>query len=175
MKQARIILTEKCNLDCEYCLMKKPELCGPMVRAHLQEIIDQKYDVYCLTGGEIFCDKPMLMTVLGRLLYENKYGHPNRVYLYTNGTLIQIEDLKPLSMGVNGLNWGLHGPLTQPVINRMVVVNKYVPVRILRLSTYDDEKQLHRLCQATGMTYRIIEKDHCETVPEDRYILRGAE
>ena len=172
MEQCRIIVTTECNLKCSYCLMENPEVRESIgdVPATMADILSKNYDVYCLTGGEIFHNKKRLYSVLTKIRERDMDA---KIYLYTNGTLIDKEDIQRLRYVVDGINWGLHGAFFPQVQEKMKLVNQYIPVRILRLDVYRDLHRIRDFAKRNGMTYRVVEKDRCDTIPEDRYILNG--
>lgn len=172
MKQARIILLEKCNMSCSYCLMENPSIRNNLgeVPATMDEILEKKYSTYCLTGGEIFTNKPLLYKVIKQIRDRDMEAD---IFLYSNGSLVDSTDIKRLRYVVQGFNWGLHGGFTPTIQERMIELHQSVPVRILRLDIYRDLHKIRRFAKEHGMTYRVIAKDQCETVPEDKYLLKS--
>ncbi len=117
----RLILFLDCNMHCSYCCNEQKEFNSKFVKKKFEEIDYNKYKNVCLSGGEPFLYKNMLYFFL---TYLNK----NDVYLYTNGTLIDDNDITQLKefKNLKGINIGIHH------INQLRKINPLVlelPVR----------------------------------------------
>lgn len=108
-KSARILITTRCDKQCSYCCNKLPEVQEKIKFTTFDQIVNSKYDTYCITGGEPFLEIPKLSAILADL---SKLKHKPKIYIYTNGILLSnnlslwrfVDD----SSGVSGINVGLH-------------------------------------------------------------------
>ncbi len=102
----RLILTLDCNLSCSYCCNKLESVYSRFIQKSLEEIDFSRYQNICLTGGEPFLNKPLLYEVL------EKIPDQKNVYIYTNGLLIDYDDLLKLfiygGLKLTAINIGLH-------------------------------------------------------------------
>ena len=99
-KSLRILITEKCNLDCSYCCNKLERVKKKFKYKTISEIDFSQYSAVSITGGE-----PMLnCRALGYVKSKcNAMKIP--VYLYTNGLLLWdtfvFSDFKGITIGIH--------------------------------------------------------------------------
>jgi molybdenum cofactor biosynthesis enzyme MoaA len=105
----RIIMFLGCNFKCEYCCNEKSKFNEQFEEKSFAEIDFNNYKTVCLTGGEPFFHKDWLYSILGKIPPEKP------IFLYTNGVLIDLEDILRIAGNYNiqGINIGLHG-VNQP-------------------------------------------------------------
>lgn len=107
---ARIIMFLECNFKCRYCCNEKTQFNREFVEIALKDISWEKYKVACVSGGEPFFNKAAL--------WETLKWIPRHipVYIYTNGILINKDDVNRMSLhypNISGFNVGIHG-VNQP-------------------------------------------------------------
>ena len=99
-KSLRLLITEECNLNCDYCCNKIKEVRDRFVYKRLSDIDFGAYSSVNITGGEPLLDVEMVETVKQICLSQNV-----PVYLYTNGTLV---DRGFSFCGFSGTTVGVH-------------------------------------------------------------------
>ena len=170
--QCRIALTTDCNLQCDYCCMKWPEMLRTFKkinRCDLNNLDFQKYRSFVITGGEPTLDLFRLYSTLFTL--RNKTDVP--IYLHTNGILLDrtiTGDFAFFNL-VDGINISLHEDVNWN-LSKIKMMNLDVPIR---LHVYDKlvNQELLDFVKATGIILKQWELDECDTVPEDRLLLIG--
>jgi len=97
-KTLRLIITLDCNLKCEYCCNKLPEVNSKFIKKKLADINWAQYKDICISGGE-----PLLAR---ELIHEIYMIIPIfiPIYLYTNGLLMSNARVSYF----NGINVGIH-------------------------------------------------------------------
>ena len=121
---ARIIITFKCNLHCDYCSSYKA------LKEEKYEIINsindiiKLHDKFVITGGEPMININRLLRiacVIPRLTFK---------YLSTNGTLIKPFEFFTLNNLFNGINIGIHSETQFNLINPVVFTSEKVKLKI---------------------------------------------
>ncbi len=105
MKTLRVLITEECNLSCEYCCNKLPDVRKRFTEKSWDDVLGdlqtKKYHTVCLTGGE-----PLLNPHIKTMLMQLDQFHPIEIYLHTNGLLLStIWGEIPV---LTGINIGIH-------------------------------------------------------------------
>jgi molybdenum cofactor biosynthesis enzyme MoaA len=171
MKQCRIAITEKCNLNCEYCCMKQPDILNTFKVVHNIYQIDDlhKYDTIMITGGEPLEDFRILRNTMSRIV--DLVPRNTKIYLYTNGLKLQEEDFEwTLKKWFNGINIGLHDPDSWDYQEILSEVNKIIPVRILINEDLIPDNFVE-WCKKNNVDYRAWKMNDCH-VKEDRYLIK---
>lgn len=92
-EKASLVLNNSCNLSCKHCYLQVPELTGPVLSqdewiALASSIMEARIPYLCLAGKEVFLAKKNI-DLLARFDDMNQAGgHPTRLGVVTNGTLI---------------------------------------------------------------------------------------
>lgn len=125
-----------------------------------------KYDEVSLTGGEPLLDVPRTARIIGAIRTLNPYC---KIWLYTNGTKLQIETARFLKMvGLSGITVSLHTRL-DPVI--LAAVATMMSLRFL--ANKKEFTGWEIFCDQYEVPYRIWKMDDCyDMEPEDRFILK---
>ncbi len=126
----QVVLTDRCNLSCEFCCMKQEEVHDSFESMTAFNIAVIGYDEIAITGGEPLLEPEKLVQFICLLKYFNKDA---KIYLYTNGCLLQSEIAATLKIaGLTGINWS---PKEKPDPYRREQVcfihNCLIPIRIL--------------------------------------------
>lgn len=173
MKQfdtAKIVVTWDCNLNCDYCCNKDPELRAtfkPITEIELQSLLHTDFEI---TGGE-----PLLPVNLRLTLHVlDSLPMGRNVYLYTNGMYMGNRrsaiayGMMLKRHGVTGINVGYHG-LTLDW-RSLWLVNSVVPIRLwVRNTDYDAD--IEEIIRYFGFTKRIWKCDECYNITTDRFVL----
>ena len=165
----RVVLTDKCNLDCSFCCMKEKETYYSFKNQTALWIAKQRYDEIGITGGEPLMELKKLVQFICLLKYFNEEA---KVYLYTNGDLLNTETARVLlTTGLDGINWSFHSYPASDVKETMTFIHAcLVPIRILvqdKFAIYDDILQYALNNQMQINQWSIGD---CDTMkPEDRY------
>ena len=149
--------------------MKYPRVIDTFKRVDSITDIDlRSYDSIAITGGE-----PLLYDGTTLLMANLVKTPTNRVYLYTNGLLLNESFLLTARGMIDGINIGLHDPTifdNEVGLHRLLKFNEIIPVRILvweKLLTDD----LKIFFESNHISYRAWVMDECDNL-EDRFILR---
>lgn len=164
-KHCRIVVTDKCNLHCDYCLMLDKEISQSFKTSTIKEIVKQNYDIYLLTGGEPTCD----MNTLFQTLSVIEESNPNaEIYIYSNG-LASLDYYKSLSgcKCLKGLNIGRHN---MEMYKYYEAINEIIPIRIYALY-YEVNTRLEAFCRTHNIPLHILQWKQCKNENEDRYRL----
>jgi molybdenum cofactor biosynthesis enzyme MoaA len=153
-------------MSCSYCCNEIPEVRSRFVEKKFNEIDFNKYENICITGGEPFLDKRFLYVII------NSISEFKKVYIYTNGLLIDWDDIYLLTKfdNIKGINIGLH---TIQQLKRIKPVERFLPVRFMM---NEDMKQSflkvykHRLNDKNIKTWKMNE---CDLPNEDWILLKG--
>jgi hypothetical protein len=92
-EKASLVLNNSCNLSCKHCYLQVPKLTGPTLSqdewtALAASIMEAPIPYLCLAGKEVFLAKKNI-DLLARFDAMNQAGgHPTRLGVVTNGTLI---------------------------------------------------------------------------------------
>lgn len=137
MNDLKIVVGWQCNLNCDYCCNKQPEMLESFEPITVSEIAASSHDSYQVTGGEPLTKqnhKALFVT-----LHHIPKGKP--IYLYTNGLLLDMHVAKCLKLfGVTAINLGVHD---QPLgWGELLEVNKHIPIRVWvqDIDTYGQSK-----------------------------------
>ena len=161
----RLILFLECNMSCSYCCNNIKKIRSRFVEKTLSEIGFTIYKNVCITGGEPFLDKRLLYLVL------NSIPEFKNVYIYTNGLLINWEDVHLLRKlgNIKGINIGLH---TTQQLKKIIHLEKYLPVRFMMNETLKNKfikTYPERLTKDNVNTWKLNE---CEMPNEDWILLK---
>ncbi len=164
----RVVLTDRCNLNCEFCCMKDTDICNSFKTRRALHIAVDRYKEIGITGGEPLLEPEKLIQFICLLKYFNKDA---KVHLYTNGVLLHSEIAATLQLaGLTGINWSPHSKPTLLDYHRICFVhNCLMPVRILIQDVLVDDKLL-QFAIDNSMQIRQWTIGDCENMePEDRY------
>ena len=99
----RVVLTDRCNLTCDFCCMKETDIHYSFKNQTALWIAQQRYDEIGITGGEPLLEFEKLVQFICLVKYFNPDA---KVYLYTNGILLRSETAAMLKItGLDGINW----------------------------------------------------------------------
>ncbi len=165
----RVVLTDRCNLTCDFCCMKDKDIFYSFKNQTALWIAQQKYDEIAITGGEPLLELERLVQFICLIKYFNP---DTKVYLYTNGYLLQSEIAATLQItGLDGINWSPHHYPTKYEKQQMTFIHAcLVPVRILiqdKFTVYDDMLQYAMDNRMQIKQWTIGDCDDME--PEDRF------
>ena len=167
----RVLVDWKCNLSCSYCCNEIPEIRAGVRAASLDSVEWDKYDVFCISGGEPTLFMNRVKAVCDRIPAGRE------IYFYTNGTMLSREYVKQLcEWGVGGINVGLHMPQTFKAIIRSVLINtgeSDIAVRFHVQDIYKDHQAVAEM--ETDVGFRFWKMDDCERENEDRVVLQEAD
>lgn len=99
----RVIITTSCNLKCDYCCNKLPEVQKRFKMSTLDQVINSKYEIFNITGGEPFLTIGKLEKICKELYKRNK-----TIYVYSNGLLINNRNIRNISKYIEGITIGVH-------------------------------------------------------------------
>lgn len=138
----RLILFLDCNMKYSYCCNEQEQFNSQFQKKTFDQIDFSKYKNVCISGGEPFLNKVVLYETINKIenIYYNdkRYNEPN-FYLYTNGLLINDDDIAKLYwvMGLKYVNIGIH------TVNQLRNVNpelqRYLPVRFMAQDIHCEE------------------------------------
>ena len=165
----RVVLTDWCNLDCEFCCMKETDIHYSFKNQTALWIAQQRYDEIGITGGEPLLELEKLVQFICLIKYFNS---DSKVYLYTNGDLLNSETARILlTTGLDGINWSPHSYPSLPTKETMTFIHAcLIPIRILvedKFTIYDNILQyaLNNRMQIRQWTIG----DCADIKPEDRF------
>jgi len=166
----RLIISWKCNLNCDYCCNKIPALRDQFKEVSLKDIDFTRYSKLAITGGEPLIDETLLFTTL---MIAKKSNPKIFTILNTNGLLLGPTLCGLLeTVGLAAINVGLH-----PQVNMDTVIEQSIyavaGTRIaLRFNVWD--KLAGSLAERwPGITIRPWVMDSCDCDNEDRMVLAG--
>lgn len=162
----RLILFLECNMSCSYCCNNIKKIRSRFVEKSFSEIDLNKYSNVCITGGEPFLDKRLLYIVL------NSIPEFKNVYIYTNGLLINWEDVHLLRKlgNIKGINIGLH---TTQQLKKIIHLEKYLPVRFMMQNTKRTQFLKTYPERLNKNNIHPWELNQCEMPNEDWILLEG--
>ena len=105
-KRCRVLITSECNLRCEYCCNKLPEVQATIKMTTMDQFIEEiapKYEEISISGGEPMLAEDKLINIIYSLPENAKK------YLYTNGSY-SPSIIFPIHL-LNGVNIGVHQEL----------------------------------------------------------------
>jgi len=170
-KQARIMITDKCNYACYYCINKNKEVRNTFKSCNISDILKNEYSSYCITGGEPLLTYNKLTNLIKYLHYHSP---TTSIYLYTNAELLDEEKAKDLArLGVKSINIGAHNlVLSYFTITKWMDINDIIPIRIHRWNELKDDYLEHE-CYEANVPIKYWEMNKCDTVDEDRFFLES--
>ncbi len=170
----KVVLTDRCNLDCDFCCMNESDIYYSFKNQTALWIAQQRYDEIGITGGEPLLELEKLVQFICLLKYFKKGA---KIYLYTNGILLNSETAASLRLaGLTGINWS---PKVKPTASTKESIcfihNCLMPVRILvQDKLVDDDLLWFSTCN--GMQIRQWTVGDCDDMePEDRYRINWSE
>lgn len=164
----RVILTDRCNLTCEYCCMKDNDTYWSFVNQSAFGIAIKRYDEIAVTGGEPLLEPEKLVQFICLLKYFNKDA---KIYLYTNGHLLQSEIAATLKIaGLTGINWSPKNKITPLDEHLMCFIHCcLMPIRILIQDKLVDDDILQFSLDSKIQVKQWTIGDCDDMEPEDRY------
>lgn len=164
----RVVITDDCNLSCDFCCMKDKEIYDSFVTASPGYVATQQYDEVCITGGEPLLVLPKVIQFAALVRYFN----PDvKIYLYTNGRLLTKNVAKFLSLaGIDSISISLHDFSTCYNLFDFSYIHCYImPIRIL-VGEHEESEKVVRYAEIHKMDMRVWKMDDCFDMPEeDRY------
>lgn len=164
----RVVLTDRCNLDCDFCCMKDKEMYDSFELLEAVWIAAMEYDEIAITGGEPLIELEKLVQFVCLIKYFNKDA---KIYLYTNGILLRNETAAMLKVaGLTGINWSPKEKPSAYDMMRMSFIHACVtPIRILVQDILVDDNILNYALH-NGMQIKQWTLGDCDDMePEDRY------
>jgi len=167
----RVVITDHCNLRCDFCCMKDKEIHDSFISASMLRIAETEYDEVSITGGESLLVLPKVV----QLAVLIKYFNPNaKIYLYTNGIKLTkaIADMLK-SSGVGALNVSVHGYIRSLDIQEFGDIHRNIlPIRIL-IGEDELTYTIKDFVSENKIPMRIWKMDDCKDMPkEDRFRIK---
>jgi len=126
----KVVVGWNCNLDCSYCCNKLPHVRDSFQPVEMEDLLQLNYRDWEITGGEITLPEYFPKAVRLCYLLSLKPIKPN-IYVYTNGDILTEEQLSVLcSVGVNGINIGIHNKYNFSEWDRWYCYNKLITLWI---------------------------------------------
>ena len=166
--KCRVVLTDKCNLDCEFCCMKEKDIYYSFKNQTALYVANWRYDEIAITGGEPLMELEKLVQFTCLIKYFNKDA---KIYLYTNGILLRNETANMLKIaGLTGINWSpKEKPSAYDLLQMTFIHACVIPVRILMQDVLIDDNILEYALH-NSMQIRQWTLGDCDDMePEDRY------
>ncbi len=165
----RVVITDECNLACDFCCMRDKEIHDSFEDATALYIAKQMHTEVSFTGGEPLLVLPKVI-MLSQLV---KYFNPDvKLWLYTNGSLLTQSTASLLKeIGINGLNISLHKGLPHYWENIFRWSSMSLSIRYL---INEDELNHYGRARVYSLPgeVRVWGKDDCKDMPfESRYRL----
>ena len=165
MRTCRVVITDDCNLDCDYCCMKDFDTHNSFKSKSALAIASAKFDEVSITGGEPLLEMQKLIQFVSLI----KYFRPDtKVYLYTNGVFLNNDVASMLAVaGVDGINWSPKTVITEIQRQHIAYIHAcLVPVRIRIQDIMTDDILLH-YALSNGMQVCQWTIDDCYKMPEE--------
>lgn len=164
----RVVLTDKCNLTCDFCCMKEKAIYYSFKNQTALWIAAQRYDEIAITGGEPLLELEKLVQFICLIKYFNS---DTKVYLYTNGHLLQSETAATLkTAGLDSINWSPHekpGPYRR---EQMTFIHAcLIPIRIRIQDILMDDKILQYVLDNKMQIDQWTTDDCNDMEPEARF------
>lgn len=159
---AKVVISWDCNLSCDYCCNKYPEIRDSFQPITLEELSKTTYTDYELTGGEPLLDIERLRKVIQVLPFQSSR------YIYTNGILLDTQKAYCLNLYIKGINIGYHGiPLNW---EELVNIHRYcIPLRL-----WIQDIDLTQFLLDLNIPIKLWTKDkQCFNINTDRFVLVG--
>jgi organic radical activating enzyme len=168
---ARVVITDKCNKDCDWCCMKDENIHDSFKVVAPMYVANAQYDTVLITGGEPMLVLPRVIMFTSLIKYRNEN---TKVYVYTNGVLMTRHDASTMKLaGVDGVTIGPKEMVGVDARDLWAFVHSCImPVRILiqdiligqRFLDWAEENQIPYRSWTLGETCH-------EREDEDRYRL----
>ena len=166
---ARILVDWTCNLKCPYCCNEQERFRSPIKPVTLDEIDFNRYQNFCISGGEPLMFMSTVAAVCERIPRE-KF-----IVLYTNGILMDVNKAVHLEdWGVAAINVGLHYPATFEKIIRTCQESVRYTHMSMRYHVWEKYKELKLEEKFPNIRFRYWTLDDCDRENEERFILRHA-
>ena len=168
MKKCRVVLTDRCNLSCEYCCMKEKETHDSFKKRTALRIAFDRYDEIAITGGEPLMEPEKLVQFICMLRYFNKDA---KIYMYTNGLLLFSEIASTLKIaGLTGINYTPKEKPDRLTKDNMGFIHScLIPIRILIQDTLEDDDILQYAINNRMQIKQWTIGDCYDMEPEDRF------
>lgn len=129
----RLILFTQCNMRCSYCCNEQEQFNSQFHKMHFEEIDFSPYKNISITGGEPFLWRNILYDVL------NSFPSGKNIYLYTNGILINNNDITCLASynNLKCINVGIHTLRQLKAVNPNL--ERALPVRFMVQDKFYDK------------------------------------
>jgi len=171
----RVVITDKCNLTCDFCCMNDPVISDSFKEASAWYIAQQIHKEVSITGGEPLLALPRVI-MFSQIV---KYFNPDvKLYLYTNGELLTDEIAKILkACGIDGINISIHKITSWQMLPRYWSIHESgkMPLRFLVGEDELTKEQLGEVkgnARLAGIPVRVWKMDDCKDMPfESRYRL----
>lgn len=161
---ARLLISWKCNLNCEYCCNKLPDVRWGIHPARLDEISWRRYKTFCISGGEPLLFPGRIADVCARIP-EGAF-----VVLYTNGTPLTRRMAQMLRrLKIDAINVGLHHPASFGALIHSITnatADLGMSVRFHLQDIYNSVP-----AQYPGVEFRLWKMNECDRANEDRFLL----
>lgn len=168
-EHCRVVVTDDCNLSCEFCCMQDDDVYNSFTDATALHIARQKHKEVNITGGEPLLALPQVIMLSQIVRYFNPAVS---VYLYTNGEMLNLFNVEILaSCGVVGLNISLHNWEELDHSLMAWVHRNKIPIRFLANKDELNE-EIEEMVDDYQIPIRIWELDDCNDMDyESRYRL----
>ena len=167
MKTARVLITTECNLKCEYCCNKLPEIQESFKMTTMDQFVKMDYDVVNISGGE-----PMKnVEKIDSLVYAlDKADNNATLYLYTNGYESYEGDIHHIASLIDGVNIGCHGDFDKSFLAALTWAEFCGNVRFhIQEGRIAEDEKISLLI--SGIELKEWKMNECENTPEDRWII----
>lgn len=175
----RVLVGWKCNLKCDYCCNRIPEIRQSIEPVHFRDVSWDCpcWSTFCISGGEPLLDMKTVRKVCNRIPDDRV------IILYTNGTLLTRPIAKELvKLGVTGINVGLHMSACKgkkylisgfaEIIENTTTCCQDFPLNV-RYHVQDVYEKAWGLSKAFPYaTFRFWKLNDCQRDNEERIILR---
>ena len=164
----RVVLTDRCNLDCVFCCMKDKDIYDSFGLTSAFTIAQMMHDEIAITGGEPLVEFEKLVQFICLIRYFNKDA---KIYLYTNGILLCRQAAAILKIvGLTGINWSpKEKPSACEMLHMTFIHACVLPIRILMQDVLVDDNILEYALN-NKMQIRQWTLGDCDDMkPEDRF------
>lgn len=165
-KTARVLITTECNLKCEYCCNKLPEIQNGFKMTTFDQFVKMDYETVNISGGE-----PMLVVdKLENLAHElNKKEHSPNIYIYTNG-FNYPNDIKGIARMIDGVNIGCHESFEKSFLKAMSWQYHINNIRF-HIEKGKLTKDQREILLENGFGIKEWVMNECDGISEDRWII----
>ncbi len=164
----RVVLTDRCNLDCDFCCMKDKKIYDSFKSCSPFHVAASDFEEIAITGGEPLLELKKLVQFICLIKYFNKDA---KIYLYTNGILLCNETALVLKIaGLTGINWSpKEKPPAYDMMQMTFIHACQIPIRIIIQDVLVDDDIL-KYALDNSMQIRQWTLGDCDDMePEDRY------